>query len=185
MNILDNRFSGRTFLVSRPGFMFCQYMDMLFPLMPTNKRTIAGMNVGILDTIPIVDIETVEKREFTAMGMSMGGSFSGMKRMSLSRMPPSYDEMMNGNSSHSNGKDMTGKDGKVVNGNAEKKDGKGEVKKERKMLTQMDGVAMVRMAAKECEGNTVRDLSRLWQYINGRRPAGDGERMGFGMNGRA
>ena len=140
-----------------------------------------GMGGGILDTVPMVDIETAEKREFTAMGMGMGGSLSGMKRMSLGRMPSNYDEMVNGNQIHGNGKDMASKDGKMVNGTGEKKDGKGEMKKERKMMTQMDGVAMVRMAAKECEGKTVRELSRLWQYVNGRRPAGDGERIGMGM----
>jgi len=181
MKILDNRFCGRTFLISRPGFMFCQYMDMLFPLMPANKRASIVMSGGILDMVPIVDTETAEKREFTAMGMGMGGSLSGMKRMSLGRMHSNYDEMMNGSSNHSSGKDMAGKDSKMVNGTGEKKDGKGEMKKERKMMTQMDGVAMARKAAKECEGKTVRELSRLWQYVNGRQPAGDGERLGMGM----
>lgn len=181
MNMLSNRFCGRTFLVSRPGFMFCQYMDMLFPLSSTTKRT-GPLSGGILDCVPTIDVETAEKREFTAMGMGIGGSLAGMKRMSLMRSG-SVEELSNGShTSHgshghhvSSSKDL-GKDGKMVNG-IDKKGHKEEARKERKLVSQMDGVAVARIAAKECEGKSVRDLSRLWQYNNGRRPAGDGDRL--------
>lgn len=53
----------------------------------------------------------------------------------------------------------------------------------------IDGVGRARIAARECEGKTVRQLSRLWRYVGGGRPVGEGvaivngvgKGMGMGM----
>jgi hypothetical protein len=44
-----------------------------------------------------------------------------------------------------------------------------------------DSVMQARMGAKECEGKTVRQLSRLWRYAGGMRPAGEGVGMVNGV----
>lgn len=44
----------------------------------------------------------------------------------------------------------------------------------------IDGVGKARMGARECEGRTVRQLSRLWRYAQGGRPVGEGVAV---MNG--
>ncbi|KAH8598673.1 hypothetical protein B0O99DRAFT_613942 [Bisporella sp. PMI_857] len=201
MNVLDNRFCGRTFLVSRPGFLFDQYMDMLFPQISTAKRSSSHMSLssgGILDTVAEVDSTMVEKREFTALGIH-GTAMNGMKRMSLGRGISSISSInIPGVLSLEDMTQMV-KDGKLVAGEAKAetrtdKNGKtmngthadAKEKKDRKqnlsmsMGSPVDGVTIAKCAAKECEGKSVRDLSRLWQYQNGRRPAGEGDLLKMG-----
>jgi hypothetical protein len=38
----------------------------------------------------------------------------------------------------------------------------------------VNGVGEARVAAKECEGKTVKQLSRLWRFAHGGRPVGEG-----------
>lgn len=72
---LNNRFCGRTFIMSRPGFLMSQYMEMLFPMQP--KRASNGSMMTMTDKTVNVDVMTAEKREFTSQGM-MGGMGMGM-----------------------------------------------------------------------------------------------------------
>lgn len=133
------------------------YMDMLFP---TPK---SGMCV--LDEKVAVDMQIVEKREFTAQGVSMQ-----LKPMGLGRRSSSGN-MLSPNNEVST--PMT---------KAEKRASAG--------ANQMMGsecVEAARKSAKECEGKTVRQLSRLWMYAGGNRPVGEGVGMvngiGLGLNG--
>lgn len=272
MNELNNTFCGRTFIMSRPGFTFSQYMDMLFPMHASShsKRASMSTQMTMLDKIVDVDVATAEKREFTAQGMMggvmnmgagmMGDMMRGMGRMnSMSGRNGNMGMMCRcGHQMHSEmcGKcmrcshdmgaarcamctparcshgagtnacmactgckhgQMTGmcntcmdempKD-KMMNGEAKMlKDGKpmngktngADMKKERPMSGMMsnmmgmsgmgmgmtDSIAMARECAKNAEGKTMKQLSRLWMYQQGKKPgmAGDREDMMSGMMG--
>lgn len=150
LNVLDNRFCGRTFVVNRPGFMFSQYLDMMFPPTKSGKRGDAQRT--ILNEVPEIDISTAEKREFTAQGVT-----SSMKPLAMLKHLSPNDNMM--------------------------KMSPAGIKADRRTswnVTGNDCVTQARMSAKECEGKTVRQLSRLWRYSGGQKPAGDGVGM---MNG--
>jgi hypothetical protein len=207
MILLDNRFCGRMFMVNRPGFMFTQYLDMMFPStssMRMGKRSgMSGMPMngdGILNECPMVDVETCEKREFMANamagmkmmmgGMGMMGNMMGgmMKVMDMDSMMK--DMKMNG---IMGGKMMNGMgmmDGMRGDGMKEMMmdNGKGMKDQRRNSGMGCDGsVAMARMTAKDCEGKTVRRLSRLWRYAGGCKPSGEGVGMmngvGLGVSG--
>jgi hypothetical protein len=49
----------------------------------------------------------------------------------------------------------------------------------------IDAVAQARGSAKECEGKTVRQLSRLWRYVGGGRPVGEGVSLVNGVGNGA
>lgn len=49
----------------------------------------------------------------------------------------------------------------------------------------MDSVGQARDSAREAEGKTVKQLSRLWRYVAGQSPVGEGVGIsnGVGLNG--
>ena len=112
------------------------------------------------------------------MGNMRGGMMSGMR----------MDEMM---------KKMQMMGGKMMNGMGMNLDGLKEMMmdsgkgiKDNRRSSEMacdSGVAMARMNAKECEGKTVRQLSRFWRYAGGCKPTGEGTGMmncvGLGFSG--
>lgn len=161
MCLLDNRFCGRIFVVNRPGFTFSQYLDMMFPSAMMRKHAIS-----LLDEVPEIDISMAEKREFTAQGMS-----SPLRPMMMQMMKNmGGEEMMSGIG-------MNGMDGKMMDG---MRSGMKGDKRSSWNMSGSDSVATARMCAQECEGKTMRQLSRLWRYAGGARPMGDGVSM---MNG--
>jgi hypothetical protein len=64
--------------MSRPGFLFSQYIDILFPLSHSKHHS---SQPTILDKMVHVDVMTAEKREFTAQGMMGGMSLGGIQRV--------------------------------------------------------------------------------------------------------
>lgn len=151
INLMDNRFCGRMFVINRPGFTFPQYLSMMFPppsSTPKKSRI-------ILNEMSKINISTAEKREFTAQGVTGPlKPLNLMKHMSV-----------NGNG---------------VNGNEEMMM-KNRAASWNMMGAGNDSVMQARMCAKECEGKTVRQLSRLWRYAGGMRPAGEGVGMVNGV----
>jgi hypothetical protein len=135
-----------------------QYLDMLFP---TSKSQMC-----ILDKSIAVDMQTAEKREFTAQGVSMQLKALGLSRRSVS----GYTDY-----------NLMADTGAPVS-KAEKRSSKGA-----QLSMGSESVEAARRSAKECDGKTVRQLSRLWMYANGGRPVGEGVSMmngiGLGLNG--
>lgn len=162
MCLLDNRFCGRMFVIHRPGFTFSQYMEMMFRPTMMQKRSMSMMRRSMLDEVPEIDVSMAEKREFTAQGMS-----SPLRPMMMQMMKKmGGEEMM--------------MDGKIMDS---KMDGM-RMKNEKRSSWNMSGndcVAMARMCAQECEGKTLRQLSRLWRYADGARPMGEGVNMSNGV----
>jgi len=166
-SMLDNTMCGREFIINslpmssensrmsqmRSGFMMSQYMNMLFPM--------SKQKMSMLDEKVDVDMQTAEKREFTAQGMSM------LKPMGLGRRSPSMMGM--------------GDLGENKMSKAEKRASGGN------QMMMPDGVQSMRKCARECDGKTVRQLSRLWMYVGGERPMGEGvgttNGVGLGLNG--
>jgi hypothetical protein len=186
-SVLDNTFCGREFIInstsmgfgrpsenadtkqiSRTGFTLSQYLDMLFPT--SNKKPARS----ILDEKIVIDIQTAEKREFTAQGVSMP-----LKPMGLGKHPAN-GWLMESDSDVSSTKSS---DGNVMTtGNTKQSKKKGERRLNMGGQTMGSrGVAQARMAARECEGKTMRQLSRLWQYYGGQSPIGHGVSMANGM----
>lgn len=183
-NVMDGRFCGRVFVVNdgpslgsqiSNGFLFREhYMDVLFPLNTTEP---------ILDEIVSVDISTAEKREFTAMGIALP-----MKTIvHPDHRRESIDQMMMGSSMGSpeisprtNGRPKRNHVVRTVS--SEKRSSWGTAG-----TLGIDGVGKARLGAKECEGRTMRQLSRLWRYERGGQPVGEGvpvlNGFGVGMNG--
>jgi hypothetical protein len=163
-NTLDNRFCGRVFVLTdevirKPdlirsatnsgGFMLNEhYLNLLFPTSPSHSP-------DVLNLVVAVDIETAEKREFTAQGVALP-----QKSISISRYCPETNANSR-NNSKSNSPDTSPK---TVN----------RASWESAAMGGANGVGKARIAARECEGKTVRQLSRLWRYVNGGRPVGEG-----------
>lgn len=179
-----------------------QYMEMLFP-MQNNKMCILDENVS-------VDMQTAEKREFTAQGMSMlkpmglgrrsssGNMLSDMGMNKADMMNMSKTEIANMTKAEMAAMGMSKADMANMNKgdipmSVNKPDGTPMTKTEKRaswgnqMIMSTDSVAAMRKCAKECEGKTVRQLSRLWMYAGGARPAGEGVGMvngvGLSLNG--
>ncbi|KAL3423690.1 hypothetical protein PVAG01_05437 [Phlyctema vagabunda] len=134
---LDNRLCGRLFLLHRPGFLFSHYLDTLFPSIQSPK--------AVLNEVVAVDVQTAEKREFTAQGVSVP----------LKTTSPRNSLMLSNSPIVSGGKRNSWNDGGVYG-------------------TAMDAVGQARNSAREAEGQTVQQLSRLWRYVDGARPVGEG-----------
>lgn len=49
------------------------------------------------------------------------------------------------------------------------------------LLNGVDYAVVARKSASECQGMTVRQLSRLWRYVGGKRPVGEGVSMSNGV----
>lgn len=169
---------------------FYHYMNMLLP----TSHSKMGMLVEKVD----VDMQTAEKREFTAQGMSM------LKSMRLGRRSPSNNMISSPmGETGINKADMANmtKSEMVVMAmrkaemeNMNKGDGTPMTRAEKRaswanqMIMSTGGVATMRKCAKECEGKTDRQLSRLWIDAGGGRPTGEGfgtaNGVGLGFNGR-
>lgn len=180
MTLLDNRFCGRMFLVNRPGFTFTHYLDIMFPPIVRNQ-TKSGLQLigGILNEVPQVDVATAEKREFMAVamaGLKMGNSTSatGMGKIMDGMIK---DSKTNGTTDGMLIENLKAEGMKGMMIDSMKGDG---MKGVSWSLSGEDSVAVARMNARECEGKTVRQLSRLWRYVGGSRPIGEGVGM---MNG--
>lgn len=147
------------------GFMMCQYLDMLFP-------TSSKSQMCILDEKIAVDMQTAEKREFTAQGVSMQ-----LKAMGLGRRTAS------GNTVYT----PITEAGTPMSKSEMSKVEKRAAAKGTQMMMGSESVEAARNSAKDCDGKTVRQLSRLWMYANGARPVGEGVGMmngvGLGLNG--
>lgn len=170
-NVLDGRFCGRVFIMSNnqrsaskhgSGFLFEEhYLDALFPL---------NSHGSVLDEVVSVDISTAEKREFTAMGVALP-----MKSI----IPPdrhreSIDGIMMGVSSPELSPKLNGSRGKRAVRGALAKTSENRSSWGTAGALGIDGVGKARMGARECEGRTARQLSRLWRYVQGGRPIGEG-----------
>jgi hypothetical protein len=157
-NVLDNCFCGRVFVlddsnIRRPnsnlisttggGFMLDEhYLELIFP---ADGRHV----VDVLNQVVKVDMETAEKREFTAQGVALPQkSISRHSSETSSRNQPDSP-------------DVSPKS-------------KERASWETAAATGVNGVGKARIAAKECEGKTVKQLSRLWRYAHGGRPVGEG-----------
>ncbi len=155
-NVLDNRFCGRIFVLddrsmtkrnSRTasttggGFMLNEhYLDLLFP-------TDSPAAIDILDQVVDVDMETAEKREFTAQGVALPQKSMGRHGSETSsRSQPGSPDISP----------------------------KGQRGQNRASWEGVNEVTKARIAARECEGKTVKQLSRLWRYVHGGRPVGEG-----------
>ena len=141
------------------GFLMSQYLDMLFP-------TSSKSQMCILDEKTAVDIQTAEKREFTAQSLHMQ-----LKAMGLGRRTASGSIVY-----------ASGADPGTPMSKAEKQSPKGT-----QLKMGSESVEAARKSAKDCDGKTVRQLSRLWMYVNGARPVGEGvgimNGVGLGLNG--
>lgn len=180
-NVLDNRFCGRVFVLddgqisktngkSFPanggGFLMIEhYLDLLFP----NEGRDAG---DILNQVVHVDIETAEKREFTAQGVALP-----QKSTKPARICPKHG----------------GEDSPSVSPKTKFSSGgeRAEKRTSWEMAAAMNvgGLGEAKVAARECEGRTVKQLSRLWRYLHGARPVGEGvaitNGVGKGHNGKS
>jgi hypothetical protein len=120
------------------------YLDLIF----LSNRQHA---TNFLDQVVEVDMETAEKREFTAQGIALPQKSTGRHSSgNTSRTHADYSS------------DLSPKS-------------KNRTSWETSMS--VNGVGKARIAARECEGKTVRQLSRLWRYLHGGRPVGEGVAM--------
>jgi hypothetical protein len=177
-NVLDNRLCGRIFVIDDGaitklnqgksgghggGFLMSEhYLDLLFP----DKVSVAK---GTLDQVVQVDDQTAEKREFTAQGVAspqkaineyhdsgrISDQIPNCQSKSPTISPRSKASLFN------------------VQGSR-------RASWETASTTGIGGVAKARAGARESEGKTVRQLSRLWRYAHGGRPVGEGAAV---MNG--
>ncbi|TAQ87807.1 hypothetical protein B7494_g3873 [Chlorociboria aeruginascens] len=174
-SVLDTRFCGRVFVLSPPsthqGFLFStHYLSLLFPdrtrtsyasktRVPGTKTT---LEIELLDEVIDVDIETAEKREFTAQRMSIP-----LKRLSLpsqrqySPLPVVNDE-------------VSEKGFKTIKVSKESRASWNGLGTGMISGIGVDGVSKAREAAREAQGKTLRQVSRLWRYAGGGRPTGEG-----------
>jgi hypothetical protein len=165
-NVLDSRFCGRVFVLddrkmnktdrkttsaTGGGFLLNEhYLDHLFP---SDVRHACD----VLSQVVEVDIETAEKREFTAQGVALlQKSINQGHHASKNNAEDSPDVSPESRSWSSNDR--------------------GEKRASWEMAAAIGngGVGKARIAAKECEGKTVKQLSRLWRYAHGGRPVGEG-----------
>jgi hypothetical protein len=116
--------------------------------------TDARAAVDILNQVVDVDTETAEKREFTAQGVAL-------PQKSVTRQ------------SSENG----------CRGQSDLPDVLTMSKNKTAAAMGINSVGRARIAAKECEGKTVKQLSRLWRYVNGGRPVGEGVAVVNGVKG--
>ncbi|RDW71720.1 hypothetical protein BP5796_07754 [Coleophoma crateriformis] len=145
-NTLDNRFCGRVFAIDRPGFLLTHYLNTLFPINPLTTPNKA------LDEIVSVEVQTAEKREFTAQGVSMPlKTLSHSPRNSLSPLGSPRPLSQSAKEERRRSWNIGGIYG-----------------------TGMDSIGQARNSARENEGKSVRQLSRLWRYVGGARPVGEG-----------
>ena len=157
-SVLDNRFCGRVFVLNKtPGFLFNDhYLTALFP---SPSQILAGKG-SVLDAIVSVDISTAEKREFTAQGVSMP-----IKHGHRNSLTGSGSNSPSGKEKEALKRASWGSAGVFGTG--------------------MDSVGQARDSAREAEGKTVKQLSRLWRYVAGQSPVGEGVGIsnGVGLNG--
>lgn len=157
-NVLDNRFCGRVFVLDKinipgPNGMiisttsggFMLNEHYLDLLFPTD----AHHAVDIFNQVVEVDTETAEKREFTAQGVAL-------PQKSISRYGSENNSRSQPDSPDVSPKSMN------------------RASWETAASMGVNGVGKARAAAKECEGKTVKQLSRLWRYVQGGRPVGEG-----------
>jgi hypothetical protein len=140
------------------GCTFDAYMDALFPM--------TSQTACVLDSTVSVDVQIAERREFTAQ--SLATPMKPVRRLSgvMSNGTPNSGYMsprMNGNGMLSPPCEDAPRSRK------EKRNSWGTT-----TTLGIDGVGKARQGARECEGCTVRQLSRLWRYMDGKRPVGEG-----------
>ncbi len=181
-NVLDNSFCGRVFVLddarmsdgSRDannskahggggGFLMNEhYLDLLFPLPSTRY---AG-DADALDLVVSVDVSTAEKREFTAQGVSLP-----QKSLYSSYRDPNHTPR------HSNDgmRSVSGGSG-TGEANSPEISPRSRKRASWELAAGMgnDCIRKARVNARECEGKTIRELSRLWRYVGGVRPVGEG-----------
>jgi len=140
---------------------FGAYMDCLFPRMVDADCS--------LDTVVRVDVQTAERREFTAQGIAMPA-----KAMHKIGMPMGLGITgVNGITAGANGR--LSPDENTPRSRKDKRNSWGTAG-----ALGLDGVGKARMAARECQGKTVRQLSRMWRFCGGERPVGEGVSMTMG-----
>jgi hypothetical protein len=165
-NVLHNRFCGCVFVLdekamTRPngsaastaagGFMLNEhYLDLLFPTDPLHA-------IDVLNQAVEVDVETAEKREFTAQGVAL-------PQKSISTHSSENSSRSQSDSTNASSKSENRANWETTVG--------------------VSGVGKARVAAKECEGKTVKQLSRLWRYAHGGRPVGEGVAVVNGVGER-
>lgn len=137
-----------------------EYIDALFPCTTASSTSTL---MSILDTIPSIDISTAERREFIAQSTAPPMLASRKLSFGLGLASPSSKSMTNGGLSPTmtNGNGITSRKDKRNSWNTSASLG-------------IDGVGKARQCARESSGRTVRQLSRLWNYVNGKKPVGEG-----------
>jgi len=181
---LDNRFCGRLFILNKqPGFLFnAHYLSSLFPSSPSPHP--------VLDCPVEVDVETAAKREFTAQGVSVALKSLSTRQSSGSNTNVSPDQSPKSLHSHSIPMALPHSNSHVIgqtNGMKEGKRGSWSqqgIHNTSAVTPSAASVAQARNSAREAEGKTVRQLSRLWRYANGGKPVGEGVSVvnGVGLN---
>ena len=133
------------------------YLDLLF-------QTDARYAIDVLNQVVDVDMETAEKREFTAQGVALPQKFISRQSSETTCDTPDFSPKSKNRTSWETAAAMG-----------------------------INGVGKARIAAKECDGKTVKQLSRLWRYVNGGWPVGErvavvngvgkGQGVGKGVSG--
>jgi hypothetical protein len=146
LKVLDNRFYGRLFVLDATPHTGLTFTQYLQAIFPANAKG------SVLDEVVGVDVLSAEAREIAAQGLNLP-----LKSLS------NHHEGIGGSLLSDGSLDVNGKDEKRANGNA-------------RIFDSRPGDCGVqgRTNAKEAEGKTVRQLSRLWQYADGACPAGEG-----------
>lgn len=143
-DVLNNRYSGSVFVrMGASGHMFNQhYMDALFPL-PENVSH--RLEDNFLDNRVEVDENLAVRRENTAVSnMGHMRKESGLE-FGDGQIIPDDPNMSNGNATNG------------INGSGD-------------TIMTFARTDTGRLLAKEAQGKTVRELSRLWRYQGGRSP---------------
>jgi hypothetical protein len=155
-NVLHNRFCGRVFVLDekamrRPNGSVVSTAAGGFMLnehyLDLLFPTDTHHHIDFLNQVVEVDRETAEKREFTAQGVAL-------PQKSISR-----HSSENRSRNQSDSPSVSPKSENIASWET---------------TVGVNGVGKARVAAKECEGKTVKQLSRLWRYAHGGRPVAEG-----------
>lgn len=128
---------------------FGEYMDALFP---RADEATAGTEF-CLDVVVSVDARTAERREFSAEGIS--SPLKSLHRMGMAIGAHSQLSSQSLETSPRSRKEKLSSWGTTG-------------------ALGVDSVGKARMGARECQGRTVRQLSRLWKFGGGEKPVGEG-----------
>ncbi len=162
---------------------FNEYMDALFHQTPTTP--------SCLDTIPIIDTSTAERREFIAQSTIAPIKATRSMSLGLSLHIPNYPSNNTSNyfshrpsnnhtTNHISSNPFSAHTSATLSPSLSSFDFPPRSRKEKRnswgttATLGLDGVGKARQCAREAEGRTVRQLSRLWRFAGGKVPVGEG-----------